>query len=130
MEFTFLTLTERLPVQHVDVGMRSANARRDDYVVSTHQSDPRGHVNTAAYLDLFEDGLAASDIATRQRPAIFELEFIRPSLPGDTLCRSLWSVDGVWMMELTTPQGEAIARGVRTGSRAGLRREESAKPDG
>lgn len=114
----FPVLSERFSVQVLDLGPRPAEARRDDYVVPAHQSDPRGHMNTAAYVDLFEDALAASGIATQQYPAVFELEFLRQSIPGDTLRRSLWNRDGAWMMELMTPHGEPISRGRRVGPTA------------
>lgn len=123
MEQAFPALTERFTVPALDLGIRPADIRRDDYIVPAHQADPRGHMNTAAYLDLFDDDLAASGVDTQQRPAVFEIEFFRQSLPGGTLSRSLWSVDGVWVMEMTTPQGQPIARGVRR--RAGPAREEN-----
>lgn len=113
MEQAFPALAERFAVRALDLGNRPADARRDDYVVPAHQSDPRAHVNTAAYLDLFEDGLAASGVASQQRPATLELEFLRQSVPGDTVLRTVWSADGTWVMELTTPEGDAIARGIR-----------------
>jgi acyl-CoA thioesterase FadM len=109
----FPPLAERFTVQALDLGIRPAGARRDDHVVPAHQADPRGHVNTAAYVDLFEDGLVGLGVATQQRPVVFDLEFLRQSVPGDTVSRSLWSASDAWRMDLTTPQGESIARGVR-----------------
>lgn len=127
MEQAFPAFAERVTVQALDLGIRPAGTRRDDYTVPAHQSDPRGHMNTAAYLDLFEDGLAASGIAIQQRPAVFRLEFFRQSVPGDIVARTLWSVDSTWIMDLTTAQGEAIARGIRL--RAGPAKEENEASD-
>ena len=42
-------------------------------VVPAHEIDPRGHMNNAAYLDLFEDALAGLGLDPQERPALYEL---------------------------------------------------------
>ena len=61
-------------------------------VVPAHEIDPRGHANNAAYLDLFEDALAGLGLDPQKRPVVYELEYLKSVVTGDTLERFVWEV--------------------------------------
>ena len=61
-------------------------------VVPAHEIDPRGHANNAAYLDLFEDALAGLGLDPQKRPVVYELEYLKSVVAGDTLERFVWEV--------------------------------------
>ncbi len=69
--------------------------------------------STAGYLDLFEDALHGARVDTQGRPAVYEIEFLQQSLPGDVLHRRLWSSAGAWMMSVSTPEGIEVSRALR-----------------
>lgn len=115
MEQAFPGLSERFSVERLDVGQPPTAAARAEYRVPSHEVDPRRHMNSAAYVDLFEDALIAMDVDPQQRPATYEVEFLRPSLPGEVLQRTVWPSDGDWLMLLTSSAVE-IGRARRAGS--------------
>lgn len=113
MERAFPGRAAPFRVERLNLGETPAAATAADYVVPAHQADPRGHMSTAGYLDLFEDALINAHVDAQRRPAVYELEFLQQSLPGEVLHRRLWSFAGAWMMSVSTPEGIEVARAVR-----------------
>lgn len=103
----------RLEVEHVEIGSPPGDAHRGEYRLPAHQMDPRGHMNSAAYLELFEDGLVEFGTDPQQRPAIYELEYLRPLAPGEVLHRYLWAGARSWMLVGLTSAGSPIIKAVR-----------------
>jgi len=113
MERAFPGRAAPFRVERLDLGEVPPGASVADYIVPGHQADPRGHMSTAGYLDLFEDALHGARVDTQGRPAVYELEFLQQSLPGDVLHRRLWSSAGAWMMSVSTPEGIEVSRALR-----------------
>lgn len=111
MEAVFSGL-QRLEVVRLDLPDPPPGARTTDYRVPVHQIDPRGHMNSAAYLDLFDDGLADTGGDPHERPAVYELEYRRTAAPAEALRSTVWRQDGRWAMVVTSGAG-LIARGRR-----------------
>ena len=116
MEGAFPGLIARLDVERLDLRDPPATLEPEAYRVPVHQVDPRGHMNSAAYLDLFEDALAASRTDPQQRPARYEVEFLRAALPGEILLRFVWAEADGWAMVAATPAGLPVVRGRRRGA--------------
>jgi acyl-CoA thioesterase FadM len=113
MERAFPGLAAPFRVERLTLGEAPAASAAADYVVPAHQADPRGHMSTAGYLELFEDAVFADRVDTQRRPAVYEIEFLHQSLPGEVLHRRLWLSAGAWMMSVSTPEGVEVARAVR-----------------
>ncbi|MGH2454324.1 MAG: acyl-ACP thioesterase domain-containing protein [bacterium] len=112
IEERFPGLLRSPDVVHLDLPDPPLEARTDEYRVPAHQVDPRGHVNSAAYLDLFDDALADAGVDLAERPAVYELEYLRAAAPGDALRRTVWRDDGRWAMTVTSAAG-LVARARR-----------------
>lgn len=113
MEAAFPGLTNRLEVEHLDVGDAPEGVQSQEYLVRAHQADPRGHMNSAAYVDLFEDALVGAGTDPQERPAVYEIEYLRAAASGDLLHRFVWAERGGWIMVATTPQDIPVAKGRR-----------------
>ncbi len=112
MEAVFPGLLRSLDVVRLDLPDPPLDARTADYRVPVHQVDPRGHMNSAAYLDLFDDALAEAGFDPAERPAVYELEYVRAAAPADALRRTVWHDDGRWAMIVTAAAG-VVARARR-----------------
>lgn len=113
MERAFPGLAAPFRVERLTLGEAPAASTAADYAVPAHQADPRGHMSTAGYLDLFEDTLHGARVDTQRRPAVYEIEFLAQSLPGEVFRRRLWSSAGAWMMSVSTPEGVEVSRALR-----------------
>lgn len=58
--------------------------------------DPLRHMNNAAYLDFVDDGLSRlSPLTDRGRPDRYDVEYVRPALPGSAIEVASWqTADG------------------------------------
>jgi acyl-ACP thioesterase len=83
------------------------------YVVPMHQIDPAGHMNNAAYLELFEDGLPGVGFDPQERPALYELEYLRPVRAGNTLQPFVWAMRKGHAMIARHSDGTTIVRARR-----------------
>ncbi len=117
MEAAFPTRTERarLDVEHLEVGMPPERLAPQTYLAPAHQMDPRGHMNSAAYLELFEDGLVELGADPQLRPATYELEYLRPIVPGELLHRYIWEEANNWILLGMTSTGSPVVRARRGG---------------
>lgn len=115
MERAFPGLDAPFRVERLGLGEAPTAPAGVDYVVPAHQADPRGHMSTAGYLDVFEDALYDARVDTQRRPAVYEIEFLRQSLPGEILHRRIWSSAGVWKMLVATPEGIEVSRATWSG---------------
>jgi hypothetical protein len=82
-------------------------------VIPGHVIDPRGHANNAAYLDLFEDALACLGLDPQKRPAVYELEYLRPVVAGDVLKRFVWETSSGAAMSGRVADGGTVVRARR-----------------
>ena len=121
MAAAFPDLAERVEIGRLDLGAPPANVHPEEFLVPAHQTDPRGHMNSAAYLDLFEDALVGLDVDPQARPARYDLEFLRAVVPGEVLLRSVWAELNGWAMIGSTSAGVAVVKGRRTALNAGER---------
>ncbi|HEV8338758.1 MAG TPA: acyl-ACP thioesterase domain-containing protein [bacterium] len=112
MEDAFPGLTRTLDLVRLDLPDPPADAPTVGFRVPAHQVDPRGHLNSAAYLDLFEDALAEMGVDPQERPAGYELEYLRAVAPGENVGRALWSRGQGWAMVVTGAAGP-VARARR-----------------
>lgn len=113
IERAFPGLRAPFHVERLVLETPTSSATTSEYIVPAHQADPRGHMSTAGYLDLFEDALHEAGVDTSNRPAVYELEFLRQSLPGEVLHQRLWSSEGVWVISVSSPEGAEVSRAVR-----------------
>lgn len=118
MQAAFPGLSERLEVQRLDVGDPPSGPEPNAYRVPAHQVDPRGHLNNAAYLDLFEDVLVDAGVNPQVRPALYELEYLSGASLGESLRLLVWAEPGGWVMIASTPAGMPVAKSLRR-SRSG-----------
>ncbi len=110
MEAAFPGLDERLEITHLRVGDPPAGLRPGEYVVPSHEADPRGHMNNAAYIDLLEDSLSARGVSPQDRPAACAFEYVRPVVPGDVLRQWIWEESDRWVMVGTTAENQPVVR--------------------
>ncbi len=110
MAATFPGVSERLEVERLEVGDPPVGASPFDYSVPPHELDPRGHMNSAAYIDIFEDVLAGKGVNAQTRPVAFELEYQRAALPGERLRRFIWKESGGWAMLAATDGGAPVVK--------------------
>lgn len=113
MVAAFPGVPDRLEVARLDLAPPPAGLQPDEYLVPAHQVDPRGHMNSAAYVDLFEDALAVFGADTQTRPVTYELEYFRPARFGEPLHRFVWEAPGAWSMLALDSSGEPAAKGQR-----------------
>jgi len=123
MEAAFPGKSPRLEIERLELSDPPAGLEPLEYVVPAHQVDPRGHMNSAAYLDVFEDALAGAGVDPQGRPAVYEVEYLRVALPGEVLRRFVWQQNDGWAMVASTPEGLPVVkarrqRGTDLGGRA------------
>jgi len=110
MAAAFPVPVERLQMERLDVGAVPDGMAPAAHRVSAHQVDPRGHMNSAAYLDLLDDAMVDAGADPQRRPALVEAEYLRVALPGETLHRFAWPDAGAWMMAVETADGHPVAK--------------------
>lgn len=110
----FPGISERLTPAHLELGSPPAGARADEYVVPPHVIDPRGHMNSAAYLDVFEDALASRGVDPQGRPVTYELEYFRAAQSGEFVRLFVWEDTGGWAFTITDAAGTPITHGHRS----------------
>ena len=110
MQAAFPGLTERLEVHRLDIGDPPTGLQPSEYRVPAHQVDPRGHLNNAAYLELFEDALVNLGVDPQMRPATYELEYLTAASLGEPLHWFVWATSGGWAMRASTPAGLQVAK--------------------
>lgn len=113
MEDAFPTLSERAEVGRLNIGDPPEGLQPIEYEIPVHQIDPRGHMSTAAYLDLFEDTLAALGTNPQERPVQYDLEYLRSALAGDVLRRIVWTNPAGCSIVASFPDGAPVLRGRR-----------------
>lgn len=113
MEAAFPGLSPRLEIERLELGDPPAGLEPLDYMVPAHQVDPRGHMNSGAYLDVFEDALTGAGVDPQERPGKYELEYLRMALPGEVLRRSVWRQHGGWAMVASTLAGLPVVKARR-----------------
>lgn len=113
MEAAFPGLTDHLEVTHLDLGEPPAGLQADAYLVPAHEADPRGHMNNAAYLDLFEDALSVQGVDPQVRPAVYEVEYLRAVRPGEILRRFIWQEPDAWALSVRTGGDRPVVRALR-----------------
>ena len=118
MQAAFPGLTEPLEVRRLDVADPPTGIQPNEYRVPAHQVDPRGHMNNAAYLELFEDVLVNLGADPQARPATYELEYLMAASLGEPLHSFVWAVPGGWVMIASTLAGMPVAKSLRR-SRSG-----------
>ncbi len=114
MTAAFPDLSERVEIERLDVEGAPATLHPQEFLVPAHQTDARGHMNSAAYLDLFEDALVGLGVDPQGRPVTYDLEYLRPVVPGELLHRFVWAEPRGWTMVGTTPLGVPVVKGRRT----------------
>jgi len=124
MTAAFPDLSERVEIHRLDHGAPLANVHPEEFLVPAHQTDPRGHMNSAAYLDLFEDALVGLGVDPQARPARYDLEYLRAVVTGELLMRYVWAERNGWTMVGSTSAGVSVVKGRRTalteGGRSGI----------
>jgi acyl-CoA thioesterase FadM len=90
MKAAFPVLPIDVELERQEIGAPPATAHTGRYRVPTHQTDPQGHMNNAAYLDLFDDTLAAFELDPQERPAEYNLEYLRSVPRGVVLEYAAW----------------------------------------
>jgi acyl-ACP thioesterase len=106
MECAFPVAGARTQVSRTDFADLPGSLQPDLCVVPAHRIDPAGHMNNAAYLDLFEDALAGLGLDPQERPVLYGLEYLKPVVAGDALERFVWQ----------TPSGPAMIARVTGGT--------------
>lgn len=80
--------------------------------VGIRDLDPMGHVNNGTYLDMLDEALAAgTDALAGPRPPVrYEVEYLRPALPGQTVSVTHWCLDDVTWVRCTDTHGQELVR--------------------
>ena len=112
MEEAFTGLSRALELVRLDLPDPPPDTPTATVRVAAHQADPRGHMNSAAYLDLFEDALDEAGTDPQERPAAYELEYLRAAAPGESVQRTLWSSGEGWAL-VVAAAGGPVARARR-----------------
>jgi len=113
MERAFPVEHAQAPAARLDIDDPPGYLGPDLCVVRAHEMDPRGHMNNAAYLDLFEDALAGLGLDPQERPVLYALEYLKSVRAGDALERFVWDRPSGISMIVRAPDGAAIVRGHR-----------------
>ncbi len=83
------------------------------HTVSAHESDPRGHMNNAAYLDVFDDAVGALGIDPQARPARYDLQYLRAVRSGERLQFAAWTSDAGTHLAAHVADGPTAWQGTR-----------------
>ncbi len=113
IEAAFPGLTDRLEVARLDIGEPPADLQADACLVPAHEADPRGHMNSAAYLDLFEDALSVQGVDPQMRPVVYEVEHLRAVRPGEVLRRFIWQEPDAWALSVRTATDRLVVKALR-----------------
>jgi acyl-ACP thioesterase len=113
MERAFPVVPAQIQADWMDIDDPPGRLQPSRCVVPAHEIDPRGHMNNAAYLDLFEDVLAGLGLDPQERPALYELEYLKPVGAGDTLERFVWELPSGSAIIARLPDGATVVRGRR-----------------
>lgn len=111
----FPGVPDRLKPTRLDLGVRPADMQSEEYRVPAHVIDPRGHMNSAAYLDVLEDALGWRGADLQRRPVTYELEYFREVRLGERVQRYVWERDGGWAFAILDPAGTPVTEGHRSG---------------
>lgn len=122
MERAFPLVSARTQADRMELDDPPEHLQPDLYIVPAHEVDPAGHVNNAAYLDLFEDALAGLGRDPQERPVLYELEYLKPVVAGNTLERFVWETPSGPAMAARVSGGATVVRGRRS-SQVSRRRE-------
>ena len=114
MERAFPVGKARAETGRMDLDNPPTHLPPDLYIVPAHQIDPAGHMNNAAYLDLFEDALPGLGLDPQDRPALYELEYLTPIAAGTALRRFVWETPLAAAMIARLPDGATVVRGRRS----------------
>jgi acyl-ACP thioesterase len=115
MERAFPVVPAQTQADQMDIDnlYPTASLQPDLCVVPAHEIDPAGHMNNAAYLDLLEDALASLGLDPQERPALYELEYLKPVTAGGTLERFVWELPSGSAMIARLPDGATVVKGRR-----------------
>lgn len=108
MAAAFPVPSERLQVDRLELGPAPPGTVPTAYRVPAHQVDPRGHMNSAAYLDLLDDALTEAGGEPQRRPAVIEAEYLRAALSGEVLQQFVWPDADGWAMAIETADGQPV----------------------
>jgi acyl-ACP thioesterase len=114
MERAFPVARTREMVDWVNLDDPPACLPSDPYIVPGHQIDPAGHMNSAAYVDLFDDALPGLGLDPQDRPALYELEYLKPVAARTILGRVVWETTSGVAMIARAPEGTTVVRGRRS----------------
>ena len=89
-----------------------AEALSYPWQVGIRDLDPMHHVNNATYLDVLDEALAADTGAiTGPRPPVrYQVEYLRPALPGGVVSVVHWDSDGHVLARCVDPDGQDLMR--------------------
>jgi acyl-CoA thioesterase FadM len=113
MERAFPVSPAQTPPDRMDIGDPPGHLTPSLCVVPAHETDPRGHANNAAYLDLFEDALQGLGLDPQKRAVVYELEYLKSVVAGDTLKRFVWEMPSGAAMIAHVDDGTAVVRARR-----------------
>ena len=113
MERAFPVAPARTPADRMDIDDPPGDLIPSRCVVPAHEIDPRGHANNSSYLDLFEDALAGLGPDPQSRPAVYELEYLKSAVAGDTLERFVWEMPLSVAMIARVAGGTPVVRACR-----------------
>jgi len=100
-------------VQEETTPIPPVGARTGRHMVFAHECDPRGHMNNAAYVDLFDDALAALGIDPQARPVSYTLEYLRSARSGETVEYAAWNTEAGARLVAQIPGGPVVWRAHR-----------------
>jgi acyl-ACP thioesterase len=89
-----------------------ADAFRERFVARSHEIDPMGHVNNAAYLDYMEQAvaLAGGGDTLRRWPRRYRLDYALPAGPDIALVGRAWRQPDSWAYRLEDEAGRQLFR--------------------
>jgi acyl-ACP thioesterase len=113
MERAFPVAPVRTPPDRMDIDDPPGHLTPSLCVMPVHEIDPRGHANNAAYLDLFEDALAGLGLDPQNRPVVYEIEYLKSIVAGDTLWWYVWEIPSGAAMIARVADGATVVRARR-----------------
>ncbi len=89
-----------------------ADAVSHAWHVSIRDLDPMAHVNHATYLDVLDEALAAATggLAGPAPPVAYQVEYLRPALPGRMLSVVHWAAGVETVARFLGPDGQELVR--------------------
>jgi acyl-ACP thioesterase len=113
MAAAFAAAPSRIPLERYAPETAPPDAPSAPYHVPPHQTDPRGHVNNAAYLDLLDDALDSLGLDPQVRPVEYELAYLQPAASGDVLQCTAWAAAETGRVVVRRPDGAVVWWGRR-----------------